>query len=137
MKSLFSIVPAVTQTAEEADTAFHRNKEAMSKALSAYCDARSARRDYELRLTEFTALLPEDRAAYGADYKRRADIAKMAMCAAIYKLSNAVANLVTEAMGSWCPAADQAGTGLDVEELKLIAAVSGHCEMEEFGEGQK
>jgi hypothetical protein len=127
-RRLFLTNPAdVLDRSDSADCKNRRIK-LINKITEAYASARFATSAYEMDTAQ------EIKAREAGDlnavltWHARATASKHEMARECLDLAKALGNLMRDAVGSWVPAMDQAGTGLDSLELELINGITGDCE---------
>lgn len=133
MKSLFSITPPNSMRSSDEELEGDTFKKLRLAVLHAHSSARISTRSYEMALASIMQLPNDAPAGVIRCLSARATATKKAMCRDALILAKACSMLLADALGSWVPASDQAGTGLDVEELEMIGYISGRCEPSEFG----
>jgi hypothetical protein len=132
VKSLFSVNPADMTTDSRDETERPRVKKLIRRVLDAYCHSKSATHGYELALGNLDRVLAQHVHADAIQQRQDARACKLEMAREALELAKAVSELLADAIGSWVPASDQAGTGLDVLELEMIGVMSGKCEAGDF-----
>lgn len=132
MKSLFSVNPSDLTTDSRDERERPRVKKLIRRVLDAFCHSKSATHGYELALGNLDRALQHDVHAEALQQRQDARACKLEMAREALELAKAVSELLADAIGSWVPASDQAGTGLDVLELEMIGVISGKCETGEF-----